>query len=154
MTATLAQLYYSPKTGFRGLSELQRLSGRSTAEIKAFLDKQEVHQLHRRQGKRNYYPITGPAGTYQMDLTFFDQYSGQNSGYKIILTAIEVSTRRGYAKPLKSKSAKPILEATKEIIKEAAKYTPFTVVGTDQGSEFKDFFYDLPRTARDQALLG
>lgn len=43
----LKDLYYNPKTGYCGINELQRKSGKPTKEIKEFLNQQDTYTLHK-----------------------------------------------------------------------------------------------------------
>jgi hypothetical protein len=137
----LTKVYYDPKTGFVSAKNLKKiLPDIPIKDIDAFLKRQEVSQLHKPKGKTEFYPISGPVGTYQADLTFYEQYKHQNKGFYIILTVIEVNSRRAYARALKNKTAETIIEAFGEVMDEAQGYQPMTVVGTDRGSEFNKKF--------------
>jgi hypothetical protein len=140
----LHDYYYDPRTGFKSAKEMHKnFPDVPLKEIKSFLSKQEVNQLHGKKHQVKYYPIFGEAGSYQADLTFYDQYKKQNGNYSIILTVIEVNSRKAYARALKNKSMPTVIDAFKEIMTEAKKHLPMKVVSTDQGSEFKKAFTDF-----------
>jgi IS30 family transposase len=135
------KFYYSKPL----LPSLQEMGQKYTyREAKRFLSEQEVNQLHKPNTKKtHYYPIMGTPGTYQADLTFYDQYARKNHGYKMILTVIEVNSRRGYAIPLKNKSIDTVIQAFGDVIEECDDYLPMVSVTTDSGSEFKKKFTDF-----------
>eukprot|EP00732_Lithocolla_globosa_P000109 Lithocolla_globosa_v1_NODE_20_length_9637_cov_33.687643.p6 type:complete len:198 gc:universal NODE_20_length_9637_cov_33.687643:963-1556(+) len=143
---SLSEIFYNPSKGLssRRLLEEARKQGYKDDEIKHFLSKQEVTQLHKpKSSKIKYYPITGKAGTVQSDLTFYDQYKKSNRGYGILLTCIDINSRRAYVQPLKNKTQREIIDAFQTIIEEAKDYHPVLVVGTDQGSEYKEGFVNF-----------
>jgi hypothetical protein len=139
---TLETLYYDPS---RGLSRknliTQGLKHEYTSdEINEFLQSQEAVQLHKPKPIPNYVPISGVPGTVQCDLTFYEQYASSNKGFDIILTVIEINSRRAYCRPLKNKTQANVIQAFKEIIEESQKYIPIVSVTSDQGSEFSKEF--------------
>jgi hypothetical protein len=141
----LRQIYYDPLVGLMSANKLYlKLNKKVPLDvIQDFIEKQEASQLHKKTGKINYFPISGPAGTFQADLTFFDQIKRSNEGFHVLLTAIEVNSRKAYVRPLKNKSQASIVEAFSSIIDEAQDFLPVKVLGTDQGSELKSDFQKM-----------
>ena len=115
----------------------------SYKQVKDFIESQKITNLHKQTNKRLYAPIGGEVGTYQTDLTFFPEYKTQNGGYYILLTAIEVNSRQGYAVALKNKNAASILMGFEKIISEASDRIPVKVVGSDKGREFEKYFREF-----------
>merc|ERR1711991_1006143 len=88
-------------------------------------------------------------GSYQMDLTEMPRIAGKNKGFRYILTAINVNTRKLYAYKSKSKSAASIKKLLNEFkrdvknhnelfpIENSPKFPFIYSVTTDAGSEFK-----------------
>ena len=120
MNTTLKNIYYNPEKGFSNASTIQsRLTPSqrmkiSLEQIEEFITNQETTQLHKplpTGSRRRYFPIEGPPGTYQCDLTFYEQYKSSNQQYYIILTCIEVNSRYGYAIAMKNKQSSTILDA-------------------------------------------
>eukprot|EP00732_Lithocolla_globosa_P003947 Lithocolla_globosa_v1_NODE_3395_length_1689_cov_2.765500.p2 type:complete len:140 gc:universal NODE_3395_length_1689_cov_2.765500:1042-623(-) len=130
----LEQAYYDPETGFVGAMKLkQKVDGFTLKEIKEWLSEQEVNQIHSDNSKKiRYFPITGPPGSYQADLSFFRKYTKSNGGNEYLLTCININTRKAYVKALKTKTAKEIFERFEEIIKEAGDMKHVT---TDKGTD-------------------
>jgi hypothetical protein len=100
-----------------------------------FLAKQEVNQILNNKQDIFYPPILAEGNyEYQCDLTFFDQYKRQNSGYGIIFAFIEITSRKAYCYPLKNKTAASICEAYKLFLNDVNyKINKLT---SDLGSEF------------------
>ena len=143
---SLNELFYNPKTGLtkKNLMSSALKEGYTREEINNFLSNQEVYQLHKPKPTNiKFFPIIGVPGTMQTDLTFYDQYKKANRGYHILLTAIEVNSRRAYVRALKNKNQSTIIEAFKSIIEEAKDHLPIKVVGSDQGSEFLSGFVNM-----------
>lgn len=139
----LKDIYYNPKYGFPDAKKLHGIVGKeySLKEIKAFIAEQEVNQIHKQDKTHKIYaPIVGGEGWFQTDLTFYEQYKNNNRGYYIILTCIDIISRKAYARALKNKTEDNVIEAFKGIIKEAGN---MKVVGFDKGSEFQTKFKNM-----------
>jgi hypothetical protein len=101
----LATYYYNPRTGFRSAQDLHKQFPKlPLKKIKQWLSTQEFNQLHGRKTTVKYYHIFWTPGSYQADLTFYEQYKKQNKNHYIILTVIEINSRKAYARPLKNKT--------------------------------------------------
>ena len=110
----LKRKFYDPRTGLISAQRLyEKVKGKYTLQqVKDWVAKQEVSQLQKdvrvpREGLK----ITGDMGDYQADLTFFEQYKGSNNGYSIILTIIEIPSRKAWASKLFNKNANSIVTA-------------------------------------------
>ena len=156
MKNIISSIYYNPKDGFVGLDKLYKKVKAKEAELRlgggkeptvtrnqvaAWLKKQETSQLHKQNPKKRseMKQIVGPIGSYQADLMFFPKWKKQNRGYTIILTMIEVNSRKGYALPLKQKDGKSVPTAFEEIledIKEDTGQSEIFRLETDEGTEF------------------
>ena len=92
----LKQTYYNPKEGLISLDKLYQKvkdKGISREQVKQFIKSQAVAQIHKPVNKkRDYIPITSPApnNIYQADLIDLKKLSHFNSGYKYILTIIDI----------------------------------------------------------------
>eukprot|EP00732_Lithocolla_globosa_P000489 Lithocolla_globosa_v1_NODE_149_length_5681_cov_13.915926.p2 type:complete len:214 gc:universal NODE_149_length_5681_cov_13.915926:3662-3021(-) len=126
------------------LHDLAKKAGVSQSIAREFIKNQENYQLFKPTDKKiKYFPIIGVPGTFQSDLFFYDQFKKSNNGYHVLLTAIEVNSRRGYVIPLKNKTIDSIIEGFKLIIEKSQQYIPVKSVTTDSGSEFKKKFTDF-----------
>lgn len=107
------------------------------AEVKAFIQNQEVAQLHKQSKKVAEIPITvdGKNNEYQMDLLDQSAFAANNRGYRWILIVEDVWSRKASAIPSKTKSPNDVLNALHQAIKELGG-KPVQIV-SDSGSEFK-----------------
>ena len=134
----IRDLYYDPEQGLTNIDDMYRKlkkDGITKAEIKEFLNKQNVYQLHKRPTRiRHYFPIHASHENQlmQIDLADFSDISGSNNGIKYILSGIDVFTRKGYMIPLRDKRTLTIINSLKELFKSAK---PETIM-SDRGSEF------------------
>jgi transposase InsO family protein len=74
--------------------------------------------------------------TWSMDLADMSTWKDSNDGITFILTSVDVYTRWAAAKPLKSKSAKDVLDAIKDIVADSKRKPELLWV--DEGTEFKN----------------
>lgn len=104
--------------------------------VRRWLYAQHVYTLHAPLRKRFLRRKTLAPGLYyqmQMDLVDLTNISSKNKGYKFLLTAIDVFSRRAFVVPLKSKKDTIVLEGISKIF---ANYPPPKYVQTDEGKEF------------------
>lgn len=141
MEQLLNRLYYNTETGFLSLDKLYRKAKKQNSKItrrfvQEWLSKQSTGQRTRpRQIKQNLGTIVLPIGGYQADLIFLPKFKRENDGYSTILTLIEVNSREGYAYPLKTKSARSVLDALKRFSQDQ-KVEKLNTIHTDIGKEF------------------
>ncbi len=103
--------------------------------IKDFLSKQEVTQILAKKVQKFYPPIVGSGpDEFQVDLTFFNQYKRHNNGFGIIIAFIEITTRRAFCYPLKSKTSKSVCDAYELFLKDVN--YKVRILTSDNGSEF------------------
>jgi hypothetical protein len=139
----LENLYNDPKTGFVGKRKLYLqakainplITMRDVGDFFAQSPVEQIHKKPKAQGKQHRH-IVGPINSIQADLIFYP-YPRQNKGFNVILTAIGINNRIGYAIPMKGKKASEAARAMKELIEQCnASGHPFHLIETDQGSEF------------------
>ena len=113
----LQEVYYNPKTGFGNANKIyQRVKGKGITlkEVREFIKNQDVSQIHKPVSRHEYYPIySGKSGAYQADLMFYYRYKKKNRGYAVILTCININTRKGYAIALKNKQPDEVIRGFK-----------------------------------------
>src|SRR5688500_1199686 len=143
MEEKLRQLYYDPKEGLLGQEKLWRKANDAGIPVtqkvvKAFLDKQEVAQIHKRiKRPQKQLPFRSPQRNYilQTDLMFMDKDHKQlNHGCYIILCVVDIFSRYAWCVALKNKTAETVLAALEPILKEAQPHE----VQFDGGSEFNN----------------
>ena len=150
----MQDLYLNPKFGLSNVSSFTtKLKSKgykvTQKQVKQAIEKTEVSETFSQKkkiNKKELYPIYGkdPNKNYiQADLAFIPRYKKQNRGYAVILTGININTRKAYAYGLKSKtvkdknnknteSAEGIISAIKKLINDSH----MNVLTTDNGSEF------------------
>ena len=159
----LTEIYYNPLEGLVGVTNLYRkakkkLKSITMKQVKEWYKRQSTTQIHYRTKKKiSYLPIFSyKSGAFQMDLTEMKRLSSKNKGFKYILTAINVNTRKLYAYRSKSKNAGAIKQLLKQFKDDVISHNetfktknrvdvPLTSVTTDAGSEFlgnKKWFED------------
>lgn len=134
----LNNAYYDKRTGFisapRLYKKLKEEGHKFTLkEVQEFIKSQEVHEVFEKADETKIlFPITSEsAHDYQSDLAFMPQLKQKNKGYSILLTIINVMTRKLYAYPLKNKTE--VTEKFEEFINIVKKINNLT---TDNGSEY------------------
>lgn len=102
------------------------------------IEKQEVvNELHRHAFKnfaRQKVIQKGIYDTLQIDLVEMIPYAKENKSYKYLLTAIDIFSKKAYAKPLKSKKAHDVVLAMESILNEIGE--PVKNIQADNGKEW------------------
>jgi hypothetical protein len=107
-------------------------------QIKDWLQTQEAYSLNRnvlRNFQRGRVLVTGIDDQWEADLADLQDYASENDGYKYLLFVIDVFSRFAWVKPLKSKEAKNIIAAFKEILENEGHRHPKRL-RTDAGRDF------------------
>ena len=94
----------------------------------------ELHRSARKNFPRKHFKILGINESWQGDLCDLSAYSQLNRGYKWIALYIDNFSKFVYAKPMKDKSAKSVVDATAKIFTEN-KISPKNLQ-TDNGKEY------------------
>jgi hypothetical protein len=133
----LSQIWLDPQdpAGFAGVQKLSKASKTSKSKTQKWLSNQLAYSLNkpmRRKFPTRSYRTGGINDLSQMDLMEMIPLSRINSGYKYILTCIDVFSRYGRAMPLKSKGANEIETALQIMLKKKRPYK----IQTDLGKEF------------------
>jgi hypothetical protein len=105
-------------------------------QIKTFLDKQSVEQVTKIKRKKQKGHIVAffPNQFWQMDIFDLSKYEKYNSGYKYILSIIDVFTRKAYLMAMKYKNETDVVNSFNKII-EDNKILP-VVITSDTDSTF------------------
>jgi hypothetical protein len=103
------------------------------SEIQKFLDEQEIYQISKEV--RAKYPfrhmiVYSTNDQWQIDLIDFSKYSRWNKGFKYLLCAVDVYSRKAFVEPIKSKTFST--DAMKTIFNTAKPI----LIQSDNGSEF------------------
>lgn len=142
MEDILEKIYYDPSQGFLSIDALYKKVkslGIKRSDVEDFVKRQEIHQIYEQNKKIDYHPIIGKPESYQIDLMFYNQYARENHNYTIALVIINMTSRKLYMYPLKTKDSKSVLEAFKKFYDEIDGKIKYA--SSDNGSEFinKDF---------------
>ena len=142
----LDKIYYNPQDpgSYGGVKRLLKRAKEvgipeiSQAKIRDYLRDQQAYTLHKPARKhflRNR-TITGAIDKqWQADLADMQSLASSNSGYKYILTVIDIFSKFAWAIPTKSKSSKDIVPAFETLFKKSAPRKPERLQ-TDAGKEF------------------
>lgn len=147
MEEELSKLYYDPNTGYGDYRSLWIRSNKKYTQnaIKNWLQKQEINQVFK-QVKPKDKPfkkiIAHTAYSYQMDITFYEALKRQNAGYIGILTLIEITSKKGYGYPIKSKKTNEIDRAFKQFMKDTENKA--TTITSDNEASFKSIIRQYP----------
>lgn len=137
----LAYYYYTPShpASFSTAAKLARGAKVCLKQATDWLMKQEVCTTHRqaRKSARNtgfthhsYYPNS----TWEVDLSDLSSLRRWNDGYTFMLCVIDVFSRQGQARALKSKTAEVVAKAMQDIFNESGVVPE--VIQSDMGGEF------------------
>ena len=104
----IRDLYYDPEQGLTNIDDMYRKlkkDGITKAEIKEFLNKQNVYQLHKKPVRiRHYFPVHASHENQlmQIDLADFSDISGSNNGIKYKCKYAPVKDLESYNKDLET----------------------------------------------------
>jgi hypothetical protein len=131
----LVELYYNPKLGltspYKLYIKLKKCIPLKT--IEEFIKKQESYQIKlQRNRPKSFKPMVvySVNDQWQIDLCDFSKYSHWNSGYKYLLCAVDVFSRKAFVSALKRKS-----DTTEAISKIFVNDKP-VLIQSDNGTEF------------------
>jgi Integrase core domain/Domain of unknown function (DUF5679) len=131
----LEKIYYDPKTGFSGINDLQRKTGKSQKVVKEFLNQQDTYTLHkpaRKFFKRERVYIHDIDEQWQSDLVEMIPYSKENCNFKYLLTVIDCFSKFGWAIPIKNKTG----DETVRVFEVLFKNRKPQKIQTDKGKEY------------------
>jgi hypothetical protein len=130
----LERLYYDPEQGFCGELKLYKRAHAidpniKHKDVKQFLSKQELSQVFAPKMRLLSYPIySAVPNSYQADLIFLPK----DNGYHIVLTIININTRKAYAYACQTKSATEMHQCLKHFLSKH----DVSIITTDNGKEF------------------
>ncbi|KAL3087187.1 hypothetical protein niasHS_005426 [Heterodera schachtii] len=143
---TLDQLYNDPSSpaAFAGVSRLleeakKRISDVQRSDVVNYLEGHRTYTLLR--PRRVHFPrsktvAAGFMTDVQVDLADLQSLSRHNKGYRYLLVAVDVLSKRLFVVPLRSKRADEMLLAFNQLV-EQMPMTPHRVF-TDKGTEFRN----------------
>jgi transposase InsO family protein len=140
----LSQIYYEPESpaGFGGVDSIYRSvinEGKyeiSRNIIRLWSQKQDTYTLHkpvRYRFRRNRVIVGSMEDEWEADIVIMDSLGQQNTGYKYVLTVIDVLSKYAWVEAIKAKAGENLVKTFEKIIKKGLKPKMFH---TDKGTEF------------------
>ena len=140
----LYQAYYEPDrlwTGGKAIKELHKITSMSKKDIKSWLAKQALWQVHIPPPKEIHHPhydVTKPNEQHQFDLLYMPHNLFEGHTDKYILTGIDVASRYKVARPLRTKKSSEVAFVLGAIYKKGGVFKYPKTFQCDNGSEFKN----------------
>ena len=139
----LYQAYHQPDclwTDNKAIKELHKITSISKKDIKSWLDKQGLWQVHIPPPKKINHPhdVAKPNEQHQFDLVHMPHNFFEGNTYKDILSGIDIVSKYRVARPLTTKKSSEVSLVLGAIYKKkggAFKYPK--VLQIDNGSKFK-----------------
>ena len=120
-------------------TEANRLNSKITRDdVQKFLQSQDTYTIYKPKKAHFKRLATVPSGLHshwQCDLAIFDNLYKNNDGYKYLLVAIDVLSRKIYVSPVRSKSPRDMIPAFDKLFKKAT-IRPHKLY-SDRGLEFE-----------------
>ena len=139
----MREIYYQPSralwTGWNSISKLKRKSKLSRRKVVEFLAKQVIIQVHIPPPKEVHHPhyeVTEPNHTHQFDLLYMPEDVVYKTKYLYGLMGEDIASRYKVIRFLRTKEAKEVAFALRDIYK-AGPLKPPDVVMVDGGKEFQ-----------------
>ena len=110
----LYQAYYEPDrlwTGGKAIKELHKITSMSKKDIKSWLAKQALWQVHippPKEINHPHYDVTKPNEQHQFDLLYMPHIVFEGNTNKYILTGVDVASRYKVARALKIKKSRKL----------------------------------------------
>ena len=140
----LYQAYYQLDrlwTGGKAIKELYKTMSMSKKDIKSWLAKQALWQVHMPPPKEinhPHYDVTKPNEQHQFDLLYRPHNLFEGNTYKYILTGTDVASRYKVARPLRTKYSSEVAFVLEAIYKKGGVFKYPKVFQCDNGSESKN----------------
>ena len=119
----LYQAYYQPDrlwTGGKVIKELHKITSMSRKDIRSWLAKQALWQVHippPKEINHPHYDVTKPNEQHQFDLLYMPYNVFEGNTYKYILTGIDVASEYKVARPLRTKKSSEVVFVLEAIYK-------------------------------------
>ena len=128
-------------TGGKAIKELHKIAPMPKKDIKSWLAKQALWQVHIPPPKEIHHPhydVTKPNEQHQFDLLYMPHNLFEGNTYKYILTGIDVASRYKVARPLRTKKSSEVAFVLEAIYKKGGVFKYPKTFQCDNGSEFKN----------------
>ena len=140
----LYQAYYQPDrlwAGGKAIKELHKITSMSKKDIKSWLAKQVLWQVHvppPKEINNPHYNVIKSNEQHQFDFLYMPHNLFEGNTYKYILTGIDVASRSKAARPLRTKKSSDVAFALEAIYKKGGVFKHPKTFQCDNGSEFKN----------------
>ena len=127
--------------GGKAIKELHKITSTSKKEIKSWLAKQALWQVHIPPPKEIHHPhydVTRPNEQHQFDFLYMLHNLFEANTYKYILTGIDVASRYKVVWPLRTKKSREVAFGLKSIYKKSGVFKYRKAFQIDNRSEFKN----------------
>ena len=124
----LYQAYYQPDrlwTGGKAIKELYKITSISKKDIKSWLVKQalwQVHILPSKEISHHHYNVTEVNEQHQSDILYMPHNLFEGNTYKYTLTGIDVASRYKVARPLRTKKSSEVAFLLEAIYKKGGAF--------------------------------
>ena len=143
MDALYKKYNYPSAVRFYQILKENGITNQSHSQVKAFVDKQAISQVHKPvreiSSRERYITASAPNQNLQIDLLDYYKYSYKNKGFHFLFVAVDVFTRKAYLEPCKSKKPEDTKKAFQKILKDVKPNAIFH----DNGNEWKGVFKTL-----------
>ena len=143
MTDKLYQAYYQSDhlwTSNKAIKELHKITSMSKKDIKSWLAKQALWQVHippPKEINHPHYDVIKPHEQHQFDLVQIPHNFFEGNTYRYLLSGVDVASRFKVAKPLTVKKSSKVAFVLEVINKKGGAFKYPKVLQIDNGSEFK-----------------
>ena len=140
----LYQAYYEPDrlwTGGKAIKELHKITSMSKKDIKSWLAKQALWQVHIPPPKEIHHPhydVTKPNEQHQFDLLYMPHNLLEGNTYKYVLTGIDFASRYKVSRPLRTKRSSKVAFVLEAIYKKSGVIKYPKTFQCDNRSQFKN----------------
>ena len=140
----LYQAHYQPDrrwTGGKEIKELHKITSTSKKDIKSWLAKQALWQVHipsPKEIRHPHYDVTKPNEQHQFHLLYMPHNLFEGNTYKYFLTGIDAASRYKVARPLRTKKSSEVAFVLEAIYKKGDVFKYPKAFQCDNGSEFKN----------------
>ena len=138
------QAYYQSDhlwNGGKAIKELHKIMSMYRKDIKSWLAKQALWQVHIPPPKEinyPYYDVTEPNEQHQFDILYVPHNVFEENTCKYDLTGVDVASRYKIARPLKTKKSSQVVFVLEAIYKKGGVFKYPKLFQCDNGSEFKN----------------
>ena len=124
--------YLDPVSGFGSVKSIATKLGLPEKQVERELRELPVYQrtLPTRDNKFNEFRIVAEPRSFQVDLTFLP-YEKHNDGFPGFLTCIDISSRKAFTYPVRSKKTADVIDALKEFVEEVE---PVNISSDNEGA--------------------